>query len=128
MTSQRSWDRWNGWQRYARRWPELAQKGTSPMRWSFPTSKLRIIEAATRLLRGNEIQAGQFCQRFGFRALPCAEQLDRSGRSALVRGVQLPLQRHSLRALGDFLRPAPAYRCRVTAHTGAPARLGHRPA
>src|SRR5204862_656629 len=31
MTSQRSWDRWNGWLRYARRWPELAQKGGSPM-------------------------------------------------------------------------------------------------
>src|SRR5438874_9570628 len=126
MTSQRSWDRWNGWQRYARRWPELAQKGTSPMRWSFPTSKLRIIEAATRLFCGNEIQTGQFCQRFGFRALPCAEQLDRSGRPALVRGVQLPLQRRSPRALDDFLRPAPAYRCRAIARIGAPVLPGLR--
>src|SRR5437764_13259711 len=24
-------DRWNNWERYARRWPELAQKGGSPM-------------------------------------------------------------------------------------------------
>jgi hypothetical protein len=55
----------------------------------------RMLKTAMRL-RGYEIQADQFCPRSEFRTLACVEQLDRSGRSALLVGGRLPPRRRSL--------------------------------